>query len=96
MLQAVSPQANAPYAPWQAHSSLTALQPTLQITADCWALLAAPDGSSRKDQYLPKGEREPHTAYRKRLDAARPSSFFRSAHRRGGPRLGPERVPRCY
>ena len=31
--------------------------------------------------YLPKGEREPHTAYRKRLDAASPSGFFRDALR---------------
>jgi hypothetical protein len=53
----------------------------LRITADCWALLAAPDGSSRKENYLPKGEREPDTAYRKRLDAARPSGFFRDALR---------------
>ena len=53
----------------------------LQITADCWALLAAPDSNSRKDHYLPKGEREPDTAYRKRLDAARPSGFFRDALR---------------
>ncbi len=60
---------------------MTALRPSLQITADCWALLAAPDGSSRKDYYLPKGEREPETAYRKRLDAARPSGFFRDALR---------------
>ena len=68
-------------APWTTHSTLTALQPSLQITADCWALLAAHDGSSRKDHYLPKGEREPETAYRKRLDAARPSGFFRDALR---------------
>jgi hypothetical protein len=32
-------------------------------------------------QYLPKGEREPETAYRKRLDLARPSGFFRDALR---------------
>jgi hypothetical protein len=63
------------------HPDLTALQPSLQIIADCWALLAAPDGSSRKEHYLPKGEREPETAYRKRLDAARPSGFFRDALR---------------
>ena len=68
-------------APWQLHPSLTALQSALQITADCWALLAAPDGTSRKEHYLPKGEREPETAYRKRLDAARPSGFFRDALR---------------
>jgi hypothetical protein len=71
----------AALAPWQQHPTLTALQSSLQITADCWALLAAPDGSSRKEQYLPKGEREPGIAYRKRLDAARPSGFFRDALR---------------
>ena len=60
---------------------MTALGPSLQITADFWALLGATDGSSRKDQYLPKGEREPDTAYRKRLDAARPSRFFLEALR---------------
>ncbi len=69
------------HAPWASHPTLTALQPSLQITADCWALLAAPDGTSRKEHYLPKGEREPETAYRKRLDAARPSGFFRDALR---------------
>ncbi|MEB3261771.1 MAG: hypothetical protein VKK94_02305 [Cyanobacteriota bacterium] len=68
-------------APWQLHPSLTALRDSLQNTADCWALLAAPDGSSRKQHYLPKGEREPERAYRKRLDAARPSGFFRDALR---------------
>ena len=67
--------------PWREHPTLTALQPSLQITADCWALLAAPDGSSRKEHYLPKGEQEPETAYRTRLDAARPSGFFRDALR---------------
>jgi len=78
---AISPQANAPYDPWQAHPSMTALQTSLQITADCWALLAAPDGTCCKHRYLPKGEREPETAYRKRLEAARPSGFFRDAQR---------------
>ncbi|MEI7666575.1 MAG: DUF4055 domain-containing protein [Synechococcaceae cyanobacterium ELA263] len=73
--------ATGPYAPWAQHPDLAALKPPLQITADCWALLAAPSGSSRKEHYLPKGEREPETAYRKRLDAARPSGFFRDALR---------------
>ena len=73
--------ANAPLPPWSQHPTLNSLQPSLQITADCWALLAAPDGSSRKDHYLPKGDREPEAAYRKRLDAARPSGFFRDALR---------------
>ena len=71
----------APLSPWAQHPTLTALGTSLQITADCWALLAAPDGSSRKEHYLPKGEREPEAAYRKRLDAARPSGFFRDALR---------------
>ncbi len=69
------------HAPWRRHSVLVGQCPDLQITADCWALLAAPDGSNRKEHYLPKGEREPDTAYRKRLDAARPSGFFRDALR---------------
>ena len=73
--------ATGPYAPWTQHPTLTSLRPSLQITSDCWALLAASDGSSRKEHYLPKGEREPDTAYRKRLDAARPSGFFREALR---------------
>ena len=67
--------------PWLPHPTLWSLQEALQITADCWNLLAAPDGRSRKEQYLPKGEREPETAYRKRLDAARPTGFFRDALR---------------
>ena len=70
-------------APWALHPTLTALQPSLQITADCWALLAAPDGTSRKEHYLPKGEREPDTAYRKLFDYTRPSGFFRDALRDG-------------
>ena len=81
VLPVATPQAAALRAPWAPNPTLQALQPSLQLTADCWALLAAPDGSSRKEQYLPKGEREPETAYRKRLDAARPSGFFRDALR---------------
>ena len=73
--------ASAPSAPWHRYPTLTALQPSLQITTDCWALLASHDGTSRKEHYLPKGERGPDTAYRKRLDAARPSGFFRDALR---------------
>lgn len=67
--------------PWQLHPSLSVLREQLQTTADCRALLAAPDGSSRKEHYLPKGERDPETAYRKRVDAALPSGFFRDALR---------------
>lgn len=67
--------------PWQFHPRLAALRNPLQVSADCWTLLTASDGTSRKERYLPKGEREPETAYRKRLDAARPSGFFRDALR---------------
>jgi hypothetical protein len=81
VLTATKPQAATSHVPWTQHPGLIPLGPSLQITADCWALLAAPDGSSRKERYLPKGEREPETAYRKRLDAARPSGFFRDALR---------------
>ncbi len=81
MLSATKPQVATPHALWASHPILTAFQPSLQITADCWGLLAAPHGSSRKEHYLPKGEREPETGYRKRLDAARPSGFFRDALR---------------
>jgi hypothetical protein len=77
----------APLFPWSQQPTLKSLQPSLRITADCWALLTAPDGSSRKNHYLPNGEREPDTAYRKRLDAARPSDFFRDARRTYAPML---------
>ena len=76
-----SPCSDCASAPWSQHPTLKSLQPSLRITADCWALLAAPDGTSRKEHFLPKGERKPETAYRKRLDAARPSGFFRDALR---------------
>ncbi|MCP9861134.1 DUF4055 domain-containing protein [Cyanobium sp. Cruz-8D1] len=81
MLPLATPDTAVSHAPWLQHPALTALQLSLRITTDCWALLAAPDGSSRKEHYLPKGEREPDNAYRKRLDAARPSGFFRDALR---------------
>ncbi len=67
--------------PWSQHPSLTALQPSLQIATDCWNLLSAPDGSSRRQVYLPQGQREPQGAYERRLAAARPSGFFRDALR---------------
>jgi hypothetical protein len=79
VLAALPPDPN--WLPWQRHPTLMALQGALQITADCWNLLAAADGTSRKEHYLPQGEREPESAYRKRLDAARPSGFFRDALR---------------
>lgn len=67
--------------PWPKHAYLSALRSSLQITADCWNLLISPDGSSRKQEYLPQGEREPQSAYDRRMAAARPSGFFRDALR---------------
>ena len=44
--------------------------------ADCWNLL-----EGRREHYLPRGEREPEAAYRRRVEAALPSGFFRDALR---------------
>lgn len=43
---------------------------------DCWDLL-----NNQKEYYLPRGEREPDSAYKRRIDAALPSGFFRDALR---------------
>jgi len=48
---------------------------------DCWHLLDEPDGRDRGEYYLPRSEREPETAYRRRLEAALPSRFFCDALR---------------
>lgn len=48
----------------------------LQLVADCWNLL-----EGRREHYLPRGEREPEAAYRRRVEAALPSGFFRDALR---------------
>jgi hypothetical protein len=48
----------------------------LDLVQDCWQLL---DGRRAHD--LPRGEREPESAYHRRLDAALPSGFFRDALR---------------
>jgi len=53
-----------------------ALLPRLQLVQDCWKLL-----SGRREHYLPRGEREPESAYRRRVEAALPSGFFRDALR---------------
>ncbi len=74
-------RASSPIAPLVPDPSLTAQQPSLQIAADCWNLLSAPDGSSRRQVYLPQGEREPQGAYERRLAAARPAGFFCEALR---------------
>ncbi len=48
----------------------------LRLVADCWNLL-----EGRREHYLPRGEREPEAAYRRRVEAALPSGFFRDALR---------------
>ena len=67
--------------PWQPHPTLVALQERLQLVADCWNLLDATGGQSRRGMYLPQGSKEPEAAYRQRLANARPSGFFRDALR---------------
>ena len=62
--------------PWPLHPTLAALLPRLQLVQDCWQLLAG-----RREHYLPRGEREPESAYRRRVEAALPSGFFRDALR---------------
>jgi hypothetical protein len=67
--------------PWPLHPTLAALLPRLELVQDCWHLLTDPNGSDRKEHYLSRGEREPVSAYRRRLEAALPSGFFRDALR---------------
>ncbi len=62
--------------PWPLNPTLAALLPRLQLVHDCWHLL-----SGRREHYLPRGEREPESAYRRRVEAALPSGFFRDALR---------------
>lgn len=76
LLAEVSPISITNLLPWPLNSTLAALLPRLDLVQDCWQLL---DG--RKAQYLPRGEREPESAYRRRLEAALPSGFFRDALR---------------
>ena len=58
------------------HPNLLAILPRLQLVHDCWDLL-----NNQKEYYLPRGEREPDSAYKRRIDAALPSGFFRDALR---------------
>jgi hypothetical protein len=44
-----APVAAVALLPWSEQPTLNALREALQLTADCWNLLAAPDGSSRKE-----------------------------------------------
>ena len=62
--------------PVSIHPSLLAILPRLQLVHDCWDLL-----NNQKQYYLPRGEREPDSAYKRRIDAALPSGFFRDALR---------------
>ena len=62
--------------PFRTNPQLQALLHRLKLIQDCWDLLAG-----RKEHYLPRGEREPETAYHRRLEAALPSGFFRDALR---------------
>ncbi len=62
--------------PFPLRPTLAALLPRLDLIQDCWDLLA-----DRKEHYLPRGEREPESAYRRRVEAALPSGFFRDALR---------------
>lgn len=63
-------------APVPIHPRLLAILPRLQLVHDCWDLL-----NLRKEYYLPRGDREPDSAYKRRIDAALPSGFFRDALR---------------
>ena len=60
---------------------LSGLRDRLQLVYDCWTLLALPDGTSRRPLYLARGIEEPETCYTKRLEAARPTGFYRDALR---------------
>ena len=68
--------ASPPEIPVPIHPSLLAILPRLQLVHDCWDLL-----NNQKEYYLPRGEREPDSAYKRRIDAALPSGFFRDALR---------------
>ncbi|MCP9819849.1 DUF4055 domain-containing protein [Synechococcus sp. Cruz-9H2] len=73
--------ASADFQPWLEHPTLVGLRDRLQLTFDCWNLLDCPDGTSRRSIYLPPGLKESPEAYRRRLDAAKPTGFFRDALR---------------
>ncbi|WP_259731263.1 MULTISPECIES: hypothetical protein [Synechococcales] len=40
---------------WREHPTLRGLRDRLQLAFDCWNLLDAPDGTSRRSVYLPPG-----------------------------------------
>ena len=80
-----SPPAQRPQTPseppWLEHPTLSGLRDRLQLVYDCWTLLELPDGTSRRPLYLTRGIEEPETCYLKRLEAARPTGFYRDALR---------------
>ena len=67
--------------PWLEHPTLSGLRDRLQLVYDCWTLLELPDGTSRRPLYVPRGIEEPESCYLKRLEAARPTGFYRDALR---------------
>jgi len=67
--------------PWREHPTLRSLRDQLQLCFDCWNLLDAPGGTSRRCVYLPPGTKEPDANYRNRVENARPRGFFRDALR---------------
>jgi hypothetical protein len=80
--QALSAAGTAPpLQPWREHATLRSLREQLQLCFDCWNLLDAPGGTSRRCVYLPPGAKEPDANYRNRVENARPSGFFRDALR---------------
>ena len=76
-----SPPALPAQPPWLEHPTLSGLRDRLQLVYDCWTLLELPDGTSRRPLYLTRGIEEPETCYLKRLEAARPTGFYRDALR---------------
>lgn len=80
--QALAAEGRAPLQqPWREHATLRSLREQLQLCFDCWNLLDAPGGTSRRCVYLPPGAKEPDANYRNRVENARPSGFFRDALR---------------
>ncbi len=81
-VQALAVAGRAPLLqPWREHTTLRSLREQLQLCFDCWNLLDAPGGTSRRCVYLPPGAKEPDANYRNRVENARPSGFFRDALR---------------
>jgi len=76
-----SPYALPAQPPWLEHPTLSGLRDRLQLVYDCWTLLELPDGTSRRPLYLTRGIEEPEACYIKRLEAARPTGFYRDALR---------------